>query len=245
MHSKTRYASRMELSEGRRKFGEDGSEGAASDAEQKRIEQGQAEVIKKLEAEIERLKNEVTIDALTGTYTRKGFEEKFQNEREREKRALAILMLDVDNFKMINDTYGHEEGDKALAAVGEYLRMGRRPHDIVSRWGGEEFIVAMSGAEAQDVVNSFYEKKDPERPEKERRAKINIPISLKGETGPIVITMSGGVTTYHPGEDVYEAIKRADATLYRAKETGRDRIESADADKTPETGGSLEETTKQ
>lgn len=216
MHSKTRYAFHMKSPE-------------RSSAPEHGETAEQAETIKKLKDEVERLKKEAFTDELTGAYNRRGFKETFPNQRAREKHSMAILLADIDHFRDVNNALGHAEGDRVLKAVSERLHAGRRPHDIVTRWGGEEFLIAFSGAEAQDIVNALYERKDPAEPEKKRRAKINIPVTLKDREEPFMITLSGGVTTLRPDEEVETAIARADETLYRAKNSGRDRIESADA----------------
>ena len=191
------------------------------------------ERIKELEAEIARLKRESETDPLTGTYNRRGLKERVDEGRAQGKRnETAFLIVDADNFKMVNELYGHEAGDAALKAVAAFLHGpgASRAKDIVARWGGEEFVVAYNGADAQDVINKFYEPEDPSQPDKERRAKINVPVAMRDGEKPFTLTLSGGVATQREGEPMEETIGRADAALLRAKER-KDRIESAETDR--------------
>ncbi len=185
------------------------------------------EKIEELRAELDRARKEAVTDEMTGAYNRRGFKEKILEGRGRERRrATAILIVDVDNFKMINDAYGHDAGDAAVAAAADFLRANTRSRDTVSRWGGDEFVVAFSGAEAQDIINKFYEPENSARPMEDRRSKISIPVELGGQK--TFVTLSGGITTMREGESLEEAVARADRALYRAKEAGKNRLESAD-----------------
>ncbi len=183
---------------------------------------------RELKAENDRLREEATIDPLTGVYNRRGLRDiagklfpkrRAENEQRTESKhkANAVLILDLDNFKIVNDTYGHLAGDQVLQAVVAYLKKNIRPEDIIARYGGEEFVVIFRNADAQDIINKFYD---------EDRADIRIPVEINGEK--MNVTVSGGVTDWIEGEDIKDAIDRADKTLYQAKESGRDRIEKTE-----------------
>ena len=169
------------------------------------------------EAELERL---AITDPLTGLYNRRFFQSRLGVEIERAKRygrVLSLVMLDVDNFKEINDQRGHQFGDHVLAEVGKILRGNVRASDIVCRYGGEEFAVLL-----------------PETPpEQAGRAAEKLRTCLKerfqGGRDPVALTVSLGVASYpSPGvADENALVRRADAALYEAKGLGRDRVEPA------------------
>lgn len=162
-------------------------------------------------------------DYLTGAYNRKFFMECFQEESlwsRRHGEPISIILIDIDFFKRINDTHGHCTGDFVLQQISELISFRLRSGDILARFGGEEFIVLMSNAEAETSLavaesvrqavaeNEFYSEK-----------RLRIPV-----------TISAGVAAFHgePEVAVDDIIGRADAALYRAKETGRNRVVLAD-----------------
>lgn len=154
-------------------------------------------------------------DPLTGLLNRTAIEQIARqniNLLHRLQQQCAVILLDLDHFKRINDRHGHAAGDAYLRAVGEVLRQATRSTDIVGRWGGEEFLLLMPGADRQAAGNKA----------KQLLAALRqLKISFKGET--IAATASAGVWVGHPRvpfEKVYEA---ADAALYQAKADGRDR----------------------
>jgi len=123
-----------------------------------------------------------------------------------------VAIADLDHFKRLNDTYGHECGDRVLAAVGRRLRDGVRSSDSVGRWGGEEFIVVMEQstlADATDVVERL-------------RAKVAEPLPCTGHSH--AITVSVGLTDAQPDGTASRALQRADAALYEAKAAGRNAV---------------------
>lgn len=152
-------------------------------------------------------------DTLTGVGNRRHFDATLAAEVERAWRygqPLSLVLLDIDNFKRINDNWGHEAGDQALRWVGALLRKTLRSSDSVSRFGGEEFVVLMPGLgrnEAQALA------------ERIRRLLADLPMGkLPG------ITASFGVASLAPDERGESLFARADAALYRAKAEGRNRV---------------------
>jgi diguanylate cyclase (GGDEF)-like protein len=124
---------------------------------------------------------------------------------------LAVIVLDLDHFKSINDTRGHAAGDAALASVGQLLRRSTRKTDICARIGGEEFGLLLRSDSTDDAVTLA---------EKLRRELEGSPVSFDGEE--FVVTGSFGVAS---GEtDVESLIRRADEAMYRAKDAGRNRV---------------------
>ena len=195
----------------------------------------------RLKAENKRLEELSTHDPLTGILNRRGVkervelinavsqveEEKRSRHDKRPKRKFSILSLDIDHFKKVNDTYGHEIGDLVLKKVAEFLETVTRKYDIVARWGGEEFTVVFHEIDAQRAINKFFSEEYRIKKYKDSDKSGNTPqISLEVEAGrgKIEITLSGGVTDYIPGENFDDAVKRADQALYMSKKAGRNRI---------------------
>ena len=159
-----------------------------------------------------------TIDALTGVYNRGWMDRSFPRLMARcaEKgNAFCVLMIDIDHFKLLNDTWRHICGDQALVAVAESLLHNVRPEDLVARYGGEEFVIGLpnTGVEDAFVVG-----------ERLRQAIELLPMSFRhGEKLPHV-TVSIGIGSMQPGQTVTELIASADEALYRAKDAGRNRV---------------------
>jgi len=157
-------------------------------------------------------------DAMTGLYNRRFLEEfidKVMHQALREKESYSVLMLDVDFFKMVNDTYGHDVGDKVIVEIGKLVRSSIRESDLGIRYGGEEFVVMLHNADkagtlkvAQAIHDNFGEL---------------IFDAGNGET--LQKTMSIGVAKFpQDGDTIWKTIKYADTALYVAKTTGRDKI---------------------
>jgi diguanylate cyclase (GGDEF)-like protein len=132
---------------------------------------------------------------------------------------LSILMLDIDHFKNINDTYGHHAGDLVLQQVTRRLTEGLREYDLLTRYGGEEFVIVLPmtrQSEAQMVAQRLLQSV----------RKLTFPDTLSGTT----VTVSIGVTSHGGAKTVSseELISQADTALYRAKQSGRDRVISYD-----------------
>jgi diguanylate cyclase (GGDEF)-like protein len=153
-------------------------------------------------------------DSLTGLYVRRYFMVKLHEElhrAERYKNILSIVMADLDRFKNINDTYGHDAGDRILKAIGKFLQQNIRDVDVVGRYGGEEFVIMIPEA-ANDAARNLSE-----------RLRKNLS-QMKFEDLP-PITISLGIATYpYDGKDAEDLIKKADAAMYAAKRAGRNQV---------------------
>jgi len=153
-------------------------------------------------------------DSLTGVGNRRRLEEALAQElgrAERTGRTLSAFIADLDHFKLVNDTFGHESGDKVLAAFGELLRRRTRASDVVARFGGEEFVVLMPETDLANAVLIA---------ERVREAMATSRI----EPLPEPVTVSFGVAERAAGEPGRALLARADRALYEAKHAGRDRV---------------------
>lgn len=156
-------------------------------------------------------------DYLTGTLKRRAFEKQLDaeiNRAGRENLPLSVILTDIDHFKQINDTYGHQLGDEVLKKLAEHLMQQCRSYDFVGRYGGEEFIICLPGAGLEDTFKKAA-RLCAEVPE------LEIP-GLDNEK----ITASFGVSTLKAvvGENIDTIFKRADQALYKAKTSGRDCV---------------------
>lgn len=173
----------------------------------------QEEITEKEKAQ-KALEQLATSDPLTLLINRRKFEELLDYEMERDKRyrtGLTLIFCDIDRFKQINDTHGHDAGDQVLKAVARLLRSSIRATDIVARWGGEEFLILIPNTTAE-LARVLAEK---------------LRMRIDGFEFPVVrkLTASFGVTHMLGDDDRNSAIRRADAALYRAKNNGRNRVE--------------------
>ena len=166
----------------------------------------------------EELKKLAAIDPLTGADNRRSFLQRLHDEISRSRRyetPLSLIMLDIDHFKNINDSFGHIAGDDALKGLAATCREALRSTDILGRLGGEEFAVVLphTGADAA------FDTAD--------RLRVRLGQSIfNTESGPVNFTVSAGVTELRPDEESIEKlIMRADQALYRAKNNGRNRVE--------------------
>ncbi|MBI2607409.1 MAG: GGDEF domain-containing protein [Candidatus Doudnabacteria bacterium] len=181
----------------------------------------------KLKFENELLLSRATKDPLTDLNNRRGLQEAVQllrpgsssgekresDNKEKSRRPMSVLFLDVDNFKVINDAYGHEAGDQVLKEIAQHLQGTIRGGDVVGRWGGEEFVVVFNNASPDQIQQKYYNKN-------QQRALLEI------KTSQGVITFSGGVTELEPDESLEQAEERADRAMYEAKQSGKNRIVS-------------------
>jgi len=175
----------------------------------------------------EALRNQSIRDLLTGLFNRRYMEETLERElrrAERNQRPLCVAMLDLDHFKDLNDSFGHEAGDLLLAEVGRLLRTGVRRGDVACRYGGEEFVVILPEASAEDGFR---------RVEQLREATKQLCVTHRGRSvgGP---SFSGGLAVFPTdGNTVEDLLRAADAALYVAKHAGRDRVITADKARRP------------
>lgn len=161
------------------------------------------------------LKKLADTDGLTGLYNRRYVFEALDTlagDKRARGKDISVIMLDLDNFKRINDTYGHQFGDTVLREVGETIMAQARITDIVGRYGGEEFIVVLPGTDLENGVRVA---------ERIREEVRNINFGVEG----LIVTISGGIAQMKD-ETTAELVGRADKLLYRAKKRGRNRIES-------------------
>jgi diguanylate cyclase (GGDEF)-like protein len=168
---------------------------------------------------IEQLENLSLHDGLTGIYNRRYLEEYLERSVEECKRygiALSVIMMDIDHFKEVNDTYGHQLGDEVLKKFAERLKENIRRVDMLARYGGEEFTVIMKNTDIKGAVVLA---------EKLRKAVYQRPFEVGGHS--ITLMMSLGVAEMQPGEtmDAAQLLREADILLYRAKDAGRNRVE--------------------
>lgn len=155
-------------------------------------------------------------DALTGAENRTGMLIRLREQRELVKRGVhecGIVMMDVDHFKAINDTYGHSVGDKVLVAWVKHIKRHMRPYDRVYRYGGEEFLLSFPSTDLQ-TVSSIVERL--------HSGSSALDIGTD-EATPITISASFGITMIDPVVSVEESIDRADIALFEAKNAGRNR----------------------
>jgi two-component system cell cycle response regulator len=155
-------------------------------------------------------------DSLTGLYNRRYLEahlEKLLEKNRQDRKSLAVLMVDIDNFKSVNDTYGHNVGDEILKVFAQRLKDGLRPTDLIARLGGEEFTV---------ILPDVTKERAHMVAERLRRNIAQDPITCSAPEGALNITTSigGALIDYEP-HTVAEALERADKMLYKAKEEGR------------------------
>jgi diguanylate cyclase len=174
-----------------------------------------SERVVELESELRRLSGEVSTDQLTQIANRRGLIQAFEGARARmelDGRPLAIGLLDIDNFKRLNDELGHSVGDVALRSLAGVVAKSLRPDDMVARFGGEEFVVLLPATQVVDAQQIL----------------TRLQRSLSGglfmhESKNVFVTFSAGVTAYQSGETLEHALERADQALYEAKRTGKNR----------------------
>jgi len=162
------------------------------------------------------------IDPLTGLPNRRQFEERVADSMARSRRngtSMAVLYLDIDRFKSINDTLGHAGGDEVLKQVAERLRASVRTSDVVARLAGDEFVVVLEHLATDDEANHIA-------------AKVVAAMrpAFRVDGSPFLATLSAGVAMFHgDDEDTEVLLSRADRALYTAKSTGRNRVSVANA----------------
>ena len=174
-----------------------------------------------LEIELGQVSELIYQDHLTGTLNRRGLDEAFIREFARAKRGqtpISIAMLDIDHFKKINDTFGHDVGDQALVHLASVIKEILRPMDVVARFGGEEFVIILPDTIVADGVNIMT------RLQRDLTKRYFL-----HENEKLLITFSAGVAQRESEETADAMIARADNALYRAKQAGRNRVFAAEA----------------
>ena len=166
-----------------------------------------------LRVEQEKLRRLATIDELTGVLNRRGLEQAL-DDFEEACQGMTILMMDIDHFKRVNDSHGHDCGDEVLRRVAAVIVANLRASDVFGRWGGEEFLIACQGTRLSDAARLADKLRD--RIEK---------AEIRTSAGRIEVTASFGVALAPPGLPAAGGIKRADEALYAAKAAGRNRVE--------------------
>jgi diguanylate cyclase len=175
--------------------------------------------VKRLSEELNRMRQEVQTDPLTTLLNRRGFDlavSAMTAQSSKDKTEVTLLMVDIDHFKKVNDTYGHLFGDQVIRGVAQAIKALVKGQDSAARYGGEEFAVllpntGLKGGEAVgNQIRALVE-----------RSKIRRFNSTEAVGN---ITISVGVACYVPGEDIGAFIERADGALYRSKQGGRNRV---------------------
>ncbi|MCL4757187.1 MAG: GGDEF domain-containing protein [Rhodocyclaceae bacterium] len=172
--------------------------------------------IAELQRELEEASRLMRHDQLTGALNRRGLEETFEKEAARATRrgvSLCVALLDIDNFKKLNDTWGHQTGDEALVHLIGVIRQNLRPNDTVARLGGEEFVILYPESDLEQSAAALV------RLQRELTKAYFLADGQK-----LLITFSAGVSPWNPGEPIDTVLDRADKAMYEAKQTGRNKV---------------------
>jgi diguanylate cyclase len=172
--------------------------------------------IEQLRSELELVNKLVCEDQLTGALNRRGLDDAMAREAARDERngmPLCIALIDIDNFKKINDSYGHQVGDIVLVHLVAIIKETIRTNDLIGRYGGEEFLLLLPDSRIDEATAVT--------------ARLQRELALKPiawGNRQLLVTFSAGVATRRPGESEAALINRADQALYEAKRVGKDRI---------------------
>lgn len=172
--------------------------------------------INELQTELHKVSTLVRHDQLTGTLNRRGLDEIFDNEVARARRRtspLCVAMLDIDNFKKLNDTLGHDAGDAALIHLVSVIRDTLRPQDTLARFGGEEFVIVLPDTSLGDAKKALVRLQR----ELTKRYFLN-------ENEKVLITFSAGISDFRGDDTQASVVKRADEAMYAAKKAGKNRV---------------------
>ncbi|MEM9943737.1 MAG: GGDEF domain-containing protein [Planctomycetota bacterium] len=168
--------------------------------------------------ELDRTRKEARTDSLCNIGNRKAVDETLQfmvSRYQTEQKPFGLMLIDIDHFKRINDTFGHQAGDEVLTSISAALRECVRPEDFVGRLGGDEFCILLEGLQAENAesvgnrIRSTIELYD---------------FSINDSGHSTVVTMSMGLAVCHGDDDVLSLYERADRALYKSKELGRNRL---------------------
>ena len=180
-----------------------------------KAEQAEAEVMR-LQQQLEHASTQMRHDPLTGALNRKGLDEDLKRELARSRRLetpMCVALLDIDDFKKINDAHGHDTGDAALVHLAHVARQVLRPQDTVARYGGEEFVIVMPDTALDQGVEAMT------RLQRELTKRFFLEGSER-----LLITFSAGVAQMGADESGADTIKRADQGMYLAKRSGKNRV---------------------
>jgi diguanylate cyclase len=179
--------------------------------------------VETLRQELQLAKEESLRDALTDTYNRRAFDDHLQSLTERnliQRHDFALLILDIDDFKVVNDSYGHPVGDRVLLAVADTCRQVVRSDDFLARYGGEEFVIVLPGASLRNatkkaglICKTIH--------------KTRYTLDDDDDLPPLSMTVSIGVTAFKPGDTPAGVLERADKALYKAKQGGKNTVRTA------------------
>lgn len=184
---------------------------------QESLEQANHTLEQKVKQRTESLQHLANTDQLTQVKNRRAILESLETEYkriERHPRNLSLLMLDIDHFKVVNDTYGHLEGDTILVNVAKIITETCRQTDVVGRYGGEEFLIMLPETSLQDA--------------RELAERIRIAITGCETKSDTPLTCSIGVSTLKHGKTILDLIKNSDDRVYKAKELGRNQVVYSD-----------------
>ena len=170
--------------------------------------------VQELERSNDSIQRKAVTDELTGLYNFRAYQEKSGKIG-----PYAILVIDIDYFKKINDAHGHDFGNKVLVRLGTLIRQGLRSSDLAFRYGGEEFVILLPGANTEFAVQVA---------ERLRSTVEQQRFSDKGEAVPLTISI--GVSFNRGGRNEREIFEQADSALYKAKREGRNRVELFEAE---------------
>lgn len=179
--------------------------------------EGSAEVIRQLKLELEQATSLSETDSLTGIANRRGYEKhlnQFVHQAQEEGHTFAMLLLDLDLFKRVNDQFGHLVGDSALRYIAKTLSQKIGERDLVARLGGEEFVILLHNTTYDNAL------KNAEAIRSHIQSKS---LRVKNNEQPLKFTLSIGAAIYQMGEPVEQLFERADKALYLAKTNGRNR----------------------
>lgn len=168
--------------------------------------------------QLEELRQLALVDGLTGLANRSYFEREIENHLQEQARygwPFGLLFIDIDNFKQINDSYGHGLGDQVLQMVARNLKHICRPFDVFGRWGGEEFIGLVRNIEGPELMAIG-----------ERLRMLVENSQLQQDGGPVGVTVSVGATLARVGDTLSGLVKRADGLMYRSKNRGKNCLTS-------------------